>query len=234
MTPLLVGEIVYTVPLAMVDFVPVILAGTAWFVVARAISPAGSRLRAVTIVGAMLIALGGLCKAGWKLVIASSATDLTGVDDLLFPFLATGFTILAATLVARKVWEPIWVDSDIAVRRVERVALPVVVTIAVGVRVMMASSPFEDAVGILLPIVVVTSLVTIAALIRWARASQDTTSFVALLAHLILTLGLGYLGTLDEQTIALQWIEELSNVANQGALLFAALRLAAPYGAVSA
>lgn len=217
--------ITYTVPLALWDIVPVVLAGLAWFVVAQTVAGSGTHLRALATTGAVLITTGGLCKALWKLVIAATDTDVVGLDDLLFPLLSLGFTAVAATLIARRIWDENWRDDEHAFRRAMP-AFEVVLLLVVGGLgwlVIGGDQPFAEAVSPLLGIVVIASTTALVTLIRWSRTADDGRATAALVASLLITFGLGGLGAV-EQTTLLQWIEETSNVIAQGLLLLAALR----------
>ena len=101
MTALLAAAEVATVPLALDDLVPVVLAGVGCWLLVDAVT-ADDGLRRAGHLGACLVAAGGLAKAGWKLVLAVTGTDLAGVDDALFVLLAPGFALVLRCLLLER------------------------------------------------------------------------------------------------------------------------------------
>lgn len=96
----------YSLPVAIFDFVPVLLAAVAMCALARGISARHHALAPVAWAAALAIPLGGLCKASWKLIVALKQTDVTWLDDLLFVLMAPGFVALAFALFhARRAWQ---------------------------------------------------------------------------------------------------------------------------------
>ena len=85
-----------TMALALEDFVPVIFTSIAVFLLARW-SPAR---RAAAVAGALLIAVGGVSKASWKLLAVGWGVDVQVMAEALFPCLSTGFVLLSWSLFA--------------------------------------------------------------------------------------------------------------------------------------
>ena len=88
----------YTVSLALFDFVPVICSGIGLFFITRMIARLDANSGKVAYLAGTLIVLGGLSKATWKLIFTSSGTDIAWMNDMLFIFLAPGFTLLSWAL----------------------------------------------------------------------------------------------------------------------------------------
>ena len=89
------GAIEYTVPLAVFDAVPVVFSVLAYLTVARLLGTVSPQRARLARWGVLLVGTGGAAKVVWKIVIAATATDITWMDDLLFPFLAPGLLLLA-------------------------------------------------------------------------------------------------------------------------------------------
>lgn len=192
--------------LALEDYLPVILSVIALLLVARWVAERrGLPQVPVALAGVALVAVGGFAKATWKLVYATGP-DVTWMDELLFPLLATGFTILAQ-VVAR-------VDDRDSDRR------PLVaasLTAGIGLAAW-AFVGFETAETWWLLVMVLASTTLVALLVRQARRAGESRSVMLFVIHLILTFGLAGLARLDEQSWALQWVEQISNTASQGML----------------
>jgi hypothetical protein len=189
-----------TVALAAEDYVPVLLTIAAVTLLARG---APTR-RPFALLGAVLIAIGGLSKATWKLLVVTLGNDHPILADALFPLLGTGFMLLSWALL----------------RRVPAVVPAVLVVGALGAAV---------AVGDTWPCLILTILGATAlavALIRHPARTATTTTFAAL--WLTGQYALGPLAAKANQTLTLQWVEQGANTAAQACLLVAACRLSAP------
>lgn len=202
------GAIEYTVPLAVFDAVPVVFSILAYVTLARllvTVSPPHAR---VARWGVVLIGAGGAAKVLWKVVIAASATDITWMDDLLFPLLAPGLLLLAAAL------------RPAPPRR--GVAGAAGVVAAAGV--LAASGAPAAAEILLLTSLTVASIVIVTRLVASARACGDRVAASLVVINLVVAFGMVGLARV-EQSIALQWAEEIGNAMAQAALFVAARRL---------
>jgi len=84
------SEMEYPVILALEDFVPVAFSVAGALFLSRA-DGIDTRLARIA---ALLLGLGGVAKAGWKTIIATTDVDLWMVPLALFPLLAAGFLVL--------------------------------------------------------------------------------------------------------------------------------------------
>lgn len=196
----------FTVPMALEDFVPVILAGGAMFVLARVMVPTENR--ALGLLGATLITLGGLGKASWKLIMAmtSSQTDIAILSDALFPLLATGFICLASAML----WTASLSASG-ARRAVVTSAVLSGVVLMGALALHTAVSPKAARIALLASMVIGNSTVLITAARRsWAVGnSLSAWLFLVYLATGFVMSGLGRL----PQSVGLQWVEQSVNTA---------------------
>lgn len=84
----------YSVTVALFDYVPVVLTATALLLLLRGLA-GNLPLQAPALwLAALLIPLGGACKATWKLLIALGNPPLPWLENLLFLLLAPGFAAL--------------------------------------------------------------------------------------------------------------------------------------------
>ncbi len=197
---------VATVPLALDDLVPVVLAGLGAFWLADLVRRRQPDLASVARTGAGLVLLGGLCKALWKLTLAVSDRDITWLADGLFGLLAPGFTFLAWSLLA--------------VRR-RRLPLPVPVgVLGVGYAAALAL----ETTGPLLAVTVISSTTTGVIALLLAREGGDLVAAVLFGLQLAMAYALVPLAG-SGQTLSRQWWEQSLNTVGQAAFAVAAFRL---------
>ncbi|WP_019930833.1 hypothetical protein [Nocardia sp. BMG111209] len=194
----------YPVPLAVEDFVPVLLTTCGVLLLHR--RGPGYRI----VVAAALIGAGGFAKATAKLIAAAGGPDLPWLRGMLFPLLTCGFALLYLTLTR---------DSA---RIAHRVAAAAVIAASALVAIL-ARSPLPMLVS-----ATVFATLTGFRLIGLARRAGDTTTAVLFGIQLVSFFVLGPLGSRPDQTVALQWTEQLCNTAAQAAFLVAARRSAQP------
>jgi hypothetical protein len=197
---------VATVPLALDDFVPVVLAGVGAVWLARTTG------RDRALLGAVLVLAGGLCKASWKLVLATTGDDVPHVDELLFCLLAPGFALLAAALLAD-------VRSAQAATVSRGADAPVGMTV-VAALVLRSTGP-------LLALTVVASTATGVLAILSARRRDDSTAALLFAVQLVMAYALVPLAG-SGQSLAHQWWEQSLNTLGQGAFALGAWRLLHP------
>lgn len=211
----------YTVSLALVDFIPVIFSAMGLVLIAQMLGSMNAISQRMAKVAAALIVLGGLSKATWKLIIATTGSDITVLDNLLFIFLAPGFTLLAWALwssrrrLAGKAQGSIWLR-------------PLIIIILVGLGALLARLFQPDARTWVFFLLGLTTIANVAAgimLIQQARQHKLMLAAVLFLFNLVIVFALSGLARIPEQTIALQWIEESLNVSGQGAFAFGAWKL---------
>jgi hypothetical protein len=87
----------YPLVLALEDFVPVAFTVAGALLLAR-VDGVDTRLARTA---ALLLGLGGVAKAGWKTIIATTHVDLWMVPLALFPFLSAGFLVLIKAIEPR-------------------------------------------------------------------------------------------------------------------------------------
>jgi hypothetical protein len=89
----------YTLGLALMDYLPVIFSGIGLFFISRIIYQDSNSAGQTALLGALLVVGGGLCKASWKLFIATSGADYPLLNEMLWLLMGPGFTLIfAATL----------------------------------------------------------------------------------------------------------------------------------------
>jgi hypothetical protein len=202
-------EETYTVSLALFDVIPVALSVVGCLFLARLSARALPSVRATALVGVVLIGIGGGSKALWKIILTTLDTDITWMEQMLFPFLSTGFILLLWSL---------W--SAIVGRRIVRWPFALVVLLGfAGTLATARSTP-------LLAVAAGSALMTSGVAIRWSVRQR------AAVPVLLYAVGMGFSIVLDylagpkiEQTLTMQWVEETVNVVGQGCFLVASYLL---------
>lgn len=96
----------YSVSVALFDFLPVLVSGLGLGLLARGIAFRHAALAPVAWGAALLIPIGGFCKALWKLLIATQMLDIHWLENLLFIAMAPGFVAMAFSLLfGRRAWQ---------------------------------------------------------------------------------------------------------------------------------
>lgn len=206
--------------LAIEDFLPVILSGAALFVLARVcgrLDLVAGRYVATSLV---LLVVGGLSKPIYKTILAVSdgTIDLVVLDDLLFWFLAPGFILLTAGLRSAS-----RVDRR-ATPRIER-GWPVAAAGVVLVAGMLLAAGSDGWFVVLLLTATLANVTTVVVLVRWASAYRDVVTALVFASSLVIVFGLAWAAASLEQTITIQWGEQLLSTASQGLFLWGSFRL---------
>lgn len=202
-------EETYTVSLALFDLIPVVLSVVGCLFLARLSARAVPSVRSTALAGVVLIGIGGGSKALWKIILTTLDTDITWMEQLLFPFLSTGFILLLWSL---------W--SAIVGRRI--LWWPFALVLVLGFAGTIASQKSTA----LLAVAAGAALMTSGVAIRWAVRERAAAPVVLYAVGMGFSIVLAYLaGPKIEQTLTMQWIEEGVNVVGQGCFLLASYLL---------
>ncbi|MEH6549222.1 MAG: hypothetical protein V7711_09020 [Pseudomonadales bacterium] len=208
----------YTLGLALMDFVPVILSGIALIMFSKMISIRSRSAGQTALMGGLLVLGGGLCKATWKTLVVVIGQDITVLNNLLWLLMAPGFTLFFAALLQ-------W--SLHASHKAPKI-LPIVMSLAVfGVGYYFFRTQADSRIWflVLLGATVLFSTGSSITLMIHSAKVKIWLAFVFLLANVVCSFTMSYLARLPEQTAALQWIEEGLNIVSQGSFLIAAIML---------
>jgi hypothetical protein len=202
-------EETYTVALALFDVIPVVLSVVGCWFLARLSARVVPTVRGVGLTAVVLLAIGGGSKALWKIILTTASTDVTWMEQMLFPFLSVGFTLLAwvvwSGLVGRTV--PWW---------------PFAAVLALGIGGAVAAGSMQPLLGV----TATMSLVASGLAVRWAIRERTGLAAVLFVLGMVSAIVLAFLGSdRIEQTLAMQWVEESVNVAGQACFLLAAYLL---------
>ena len=194
----------FSVPMALVDFVPVFLFGTGAVILMRDL------YRKMTAASFALFAAGsinvfsaGFLKALWKLLYAANICDFSALDAMFFPVQSIGFLLVglgvAAMVCCKQKKERVYTAA--AAPTVFSGTFLFVGLMVAGLACMNASLSYV-AVKMKKPLAIVCFAVTF-----------------------VCCMGMGYLSSQDFSQASMNWIAEGVNVVGQGALLCGTLVL---------
>lgn len=222
----------YTLALALEDFIPVIFSSVGLFLISRMVGQADKQLGHMASSGWILITIGGFLKATWKLVMALSnaQTNLVWLDKGMFLWMAVGFTFVAFA---------VWFAREMRTggTRPQRFWLAPAALLALTLLGILLTG-FPDVMVntwrfILLGVMTIGNVVLVILLIQQARRLAMNRVALLFLANIVIVFILSGLARIPEQSIPLQWTEQLLNTFAQGAFAYAAWKLSQQAAATS-
>jgi hypothetical protein len=192
----------FSIAMALVDYIPVLLFGAAAIILMRDLYNKMSKgAFALFSAGVLNVTIAGALKATWKLLYAANICDFQALNAMFFPVQSIGFLLAGVGILAMLVRKQ-------TRNAVLAVAPPVFSGTFVFVGLMVAGLGILDAVLCILA----------TKLKKPALIAIFAVSFVC-------SLGMGYLSSKDFAEAAMNWIAEGVNVVGQGTLLLGAVLL---------
>ena len=190
----------FTVPMALVDYIPVLLFGAAAVLLQRDLySKMPKYAFACFAAGTINLFIAGFLKATWKLLYALGICNFQSLNTMFLPTQSIGFLLaglgVVLMLAGRK-------------RRVLAVAPPVFSGTMLFISMMVLG------LG-----TICTGLSIVA-----VRMKKFNAALLFVLSFLC-SMGMGYLSSRDAASAAVNWIEQGVNCVGQGAMLLGALTL---------
>ncbi|MEP0804273.1 MAG: hypothetical protein HRF47_02195 [Chloroflexota bacterium] len=222
----------YTLGLALEDFIPVIFSSIGLYFVSRMVANVHARLGQMATIGFILVSIGGFLKAIWKLTMAATnaQTNIAWFDKGMFLWMSAGFILLAFAL---------WFVSEIrsGKRQPNRIWLGPAIVLGLSlVAILFTGFPDLNVNTwrfILLGMMTIGNVVMVVLLIQQARYNNLNAMAWLFLANIVIVFVLSGLARIPEQSIPLQWTEQLLNTFGQGAFAYAAWKLANAISPVS-
>lgn len=184
-----------TIPMALVDYIPVIFFALSGMLLLRGLYKAMSKgAYALLAAGVMMIVCAGFFKATWKLLYAANICDFERLNQVFFPMQATGFVLAGLAMISLLAFRQ---------NRVYSAAVPAVFSgtmIFVGMMVL-------GAVGLCGSLAVI------------AKRMKKPAAMVLFIVAFVFMMGMGYLSSKDFADPNMNWIAEGVNVVGQLAML---------------
>ena len=190
----------FSVSMALVDFIPVLLFGAASVILMRDLYNKMSKgAFALFAAGTIDVTCAGALKALYKLLYAAGVCDFTPLSDMFFPVQSIGFLLAGIGMIAmlcHRQKEP----GALAVAPVVFKGTPIFVSFMIlGIGMINAS------------------------LCVLAKKIKKPGLIVLFVLAFLCMLGMGYLSTRNFENASMNWIAECVNVVGEGLLLLGAL-----------
>ena len=197
-----------TVPMALVDYIPVCCFLIASIVLQRTLYAEMSKgAFALFAAGTIMVFVAGFFKATWKLLYAFGICDFQALNQSFFPMQSTGFLLAGLGCVALAFFRQ---QADGGQSALAGAAAPAAFKgTFVFVAAMVAGVALMD--------------FSLAKIARKRGAALAATLFVV---SFVFALGMGYLSSKDFANPAMNWIAEGVNVCGQAIFLVASIILA--------
>ena len=191
----------FSVPMALFDLLPVAL-----FLISSVIfqrdfySRMNKGCYAVFCAGTVMVVVGGLFKASYKLLYAFGICDFPALSDCFMPFQATGFTLTAIAVIG-------YVFGKGKEKKPEAETLMTAAPVLITSKMLFV-------VFMVLGVIVSHSGYMVLAL-----RNKRKTAAVMFLVSMVMMLGMGYLSSKDFTKASMNWIGEIVNLIGMLTLL---------------
>lgn len=191
-----------TVPMAIMDFVPVVLFFIAAVILQRDLyNKLVKGAFALLAAGSILVLLGGFYKALWKILYALNVCNFEALDISFFPIQAPGFLLVFLGLTALK-------KKDF------------------GSPTALAVAPMVYRSNLIFIIMQVVGFGGIQyCMVRVALLMKKRFAAVLFVLSFIFILGMGYLGAKFDDSSSMNWLAQATNVLSQGCFMWGTLIL---------
>jgi hypothetical protein len=199
-------ETEFTLPLAVLDFVPVLFTGIGLIYIIRmmfSVLPSHGR---TAFLGGVMVVTGGFLRAVWKLLIVVSSGDLVidWMGNSLFVLMAPGYV-----LVAWSVWQ--FIRSVQGKRTYNAWLLPVILVVFMwGISYWLANTQPDSLAwkSILISVTVLGNLLGGVLLITFAFRQKLSKAAWLFIVNLLVVFIMNGLARASEQTVMIHWIAE--------------------------
>jgi hypothetical protein len=191
----------FTVPMALMDFVPVIFFGiTALFLLGDLYSKMGKGIYALFGAGCVNVFLAGFCKALWKLLYAASICNFVALEEMFMPVNSLGLLFVGISLTCMICMKKKTVMLSAAPAALTS-SLPFIMMMVVGLGSMCAS------------LIIVS-----------AKMKKGKTVIFFILSF-VCAMAMGYMSSRDSTLAWVNWAEQSINTLSQLCLMLGTLAL---------
>ena len=211
-----------TPTLALYNFLPVTLTGLALWFLSRYVAVQDLAGHGLAILGGGLILSGGLAKASWKLIAATTGADLVWLANALFPLMAPGFALLAVAL-----WGAVRHHQGRQVP-IGRWRIGLAVVLVACAAAALRQWVLEVPRGWFLPLLTLASLGNLATsllLIGLSTRLRRWDMAVLFAVNLLMIFALQPIAMINPKPLALHWLEQTLTALGTACLALAAYRL---------
>lgn len=212
----------YTLSLALFDYLPVLAGSIAIFLICKYCATVGQRSGVWLVAIPLLAVVGGFLKATWKTIYVTTGHDLNWMSDQLFFFLASSYIFVTGLVISA-------LGAAAKNQSLEanwwRLPLAIAIAVVSAALYLIFTSDSRAWTFVLLAVMSIANLVFMIRLIIHAKSLGNWPSVVGFAVGLTLTYILVGLARIEEQTLELQWTEEVLNLIAQSMTASAAWSL---------
>ena len=191
----------FTVPMALMDFVPVIFFGvTAVLLLRDLYSRMVKGAYALLAAGCVNVFLAGFCKATWKLLYAAGVCDFTALEQMFLPVNSMGLLFVGLSLVGMLCFNK------------KKVMLSV------------APVPFSGSMVFIMMMVVGLGGMCAGLSVLASRMKKSKTIVLFVLSF-VCAMGMGYMSSQDSSQAWVNWVEQSINTVSQLCLMLGVIVL---------
>ena len=191
----------FTVPMALMDFVPVFFFGVSAVLLLQDLYGKLSKTAYILLAaGSVNVFLAGFCKALWKLLYAANICDFTALEEMFMPVNSLGLLFVGVAMLL-----PLFQKRKSA-------------ALSVAPPVFAGSLPF-----ILMMVVGLGGMC--AGLSVMAAKLKRKSAIVLFVLSFVCAMGMGYLSGQDSTQAWVNWVEQSINCVSQGCLMWGVLIL---------
>lgn len=190
----------FTVPMALMDYLPVIFFGVAAVLLLRDLyNKMFKGAYALLAAGSVNVFLAGFCKATWKLLYAANICDFVVLEKMFMPVNSLGLLFVGLSVVGMLIWK----------RK----------------SVILAAPPvFSGSLLFILAMVVGLGGLCAGLSVLSVKLKRSRTIVLFVLCF-VLAMAMGYLGTKDSSLAWVNWAEQSINSLSQLCLMVGTIRL---------
>ena len=190
----------FTVPMALMDFVPVIFFGiTAVLLLRDLYNKMGKGAYALLAAGSVNVFLAGFCKALWKLLYAANICDFVALEEMFMPVNSLGLLFVGLSLIGMLCWKK-------------------KVMLSVAPPVFASSMPF-----IMMMVIGLGGLC--AGLSVIAAKMKKAPVMVLFILSFVCAMAMGYMSSRDSTLSWVNWAEQSINTVSQLCLMLGVIAL---------
>lgn len=185
----------FSIPMALVDYIPVLFFGYAAALLQRDLYPHMRKSSyALFAAGTINVFCAGFCKATWKLLYAAGICDFAALNSMFLPVQSIGFLLIGLGLVTMFLLKP-------------------------QGTLLLAAPPVFKGTFVFIGMMVAGLGCMCAALSIIAARMKKRAAIILFVLAFVGSMGMGYMSSHDSTSALINWIEQGINTLSQGCLM---------------
>lgn len=191
----------FTVPMALMDFVPVAFFGVSAVLLLRDLyNKMFKGAYALLAAGSVNVFLAGFCKALWKLLYAANICDFKALEEMFMPVNSIGLLFVGLSLIGMLLWK----------RK--------------GAMLSVAPVPFVSSMPFIMMMVVGLGGMCAALSVIAAKMKKGKV-MILFIASFVCAMAMGYMSSQDSTQAWVNWAEQTINTVSQLCLMLGVIAL---------